>query len=271
MAIPLHQIIVLGLNKRILRQIQKIARSFLWVGRGEAKGGHCHVNWERVCRPKYLGGLGVPDLARTATSLRTRWIWRMRTDQLRPWRGLDLRFSDKELQVFDASTTMRVGDGASALFWLDRWLDGRTIEEVAPALFSHIPKRARKRRTVRQAILERSWITDIQGALEPLALWQYVQLWIQIRDFGLTAEPDSLLWRWTSDAQYSAKSCYEFLFQGSIISRSWQLNWQTWAPPRVKFSVWLACQDRCWTAERLARRGLAHPRAAHFATSRMRP
>jgi hypothetical protein len=30
-------------------------------------------------------------------------------------------------------------------------------------------------------------------------------------------------------------------------------------PPRVKFHIWLACQDRCWTRERLARRGLPHP------------
>jgi hypothetical protein len=55
------------------------------------------------------------------------------------------------------------------------------------------------------------------------------------------------------------KSCYEFLFQGSLLSRSWDINWRTWALPRVKFVVWLACQDRCWMGERLVRRGLQHP------------
>jgi hypothetical protein len=39
----------------------------------------------------------------------------------------------------------------------------------------------------------------------------------------------------------------------------WKLNWRSWAPPRVKFFVWLACLDRCWTGDRLARRGLPHP------------
>jgi hypothetical protein len=34
--------------------------------------------------------------------------------------------------------------------------------------------------------------------------------------------------------------------------------WKTWAPPRVKFFHWLANKDRCWTAERLRRRGLQH-------------
>lgn len=39
---------------------------------------------------------------------------------------------------------------------------------------------------------------------------------------------------------------------------SWKLIWKSWAPPRVKFFHWLANQDRCWTAERLARHGLQH-------------
>lgn len=30
-------------------------------------------------------------------------------------------------------------------------------------------------------------------------------------------------------------------------------------PPRVKFFHWLANLERCWTADRLARRGLPHP------------
>jgi hypothetical protein len=57
-AIPLHQLMVLSFNKKALKQVNKILRSFLWVGRAEANGGHCHVNWSRVCRPLRFGGLG---------------------------------------------------------------------------------------------------------------------------------------------------------------------------------------------------------------------
>jgi hypothetical protein len=138
-------------------------------------------------------------------------------------------------------------------------MDGHAIRDIAPDLFALVPKRTRKRRTVCEAMAERRWIADIQGALSPLALCQYVQLWIALREVHLTLTPDRLLWRWTADAQYSSKSCYEVLFQGSLLSSSWEINWRTWAPPRVKFFIWLACQDRCWTGERLARRGLQHP------------
>ena len=85
-------------------------------GRAEANGGHCHVNWQRVCRPLSLGGLGVRDLERAGLSLRLRWIWFSKTDEHRAWAGLDLQFSDKERDLFFASTSMEIGNGQKALF-----------------------------------------------------------------------------------------------------------------------------------------------------------
>jgi hypothetical protein len=228
-AIPMHQLMVLSFNKKALKQVNKILRSFLLAGRAQANGGHCHVNWSRVCRPLRFGGLGIPDLARTAISLQVRWLWRMQTDPQQPWRGLDMQFSKIELDAFGASTSMVVGNGESALLWEDRWLDGKSIREIAPEVYALIPKRHRKR----------SWISDIVGAPSTLALWQYVQLWIRLRDMVLSPDQDKLVWRWTTDGQYSSGSYYDTLFQGAI--SSWKLNWKSWAPPRVKFFIWLAC------------------------------
>nr|XP_040244144.1 uncharacterized protein LOC120963549 [Aegilops tauschii subsp. strangulata] len=74
----------------------------------------------------------------------------------------------------------------------------------------------------------------------------------------LAAGHDELRWRWTDSGAYSAKTCYRALFHGSISDASWKLTWKTWAPLRIKAFIWLALQDRCWTADRLARRGLPH-------------
>jgi hypothetical protein len=111
MVIQLHEIVVLRLNKKALKQIEKIVRGFLWAGRASASGGHCHVNWAKVCRPLRLGGLGILDLARTTISLRLRWLWRMHIEPLRPWRDLDMQFSSIERGVFDASMMMVVHKG----------------------------------------------------------------------------------------------------------------------------------------------------------------
>jgi hypothetical protein len=99
MAIPLHQIVVLGLNKKALKQIEKIVRGFLWAGRQSEREWRplpCQLGCVSAAA---LGSLGVPDLARTAVSLRMRWLWRMRADPLRPWRGIDMHFSYVEREV----------------------------------------------------------------------------------------------------------------------------------------------------------------------------
>jgi hypothetical protein len=85
---------------------------------------------------------------------------------------------------------------------------------MAPEVFALVPKRRRKVRTVRQALVDRAWIPDIAGAPSPLALWQYVQLWVRLRDVQLSEEQDAVAWLWTTDGQYTSHSCYEALFQG---------------------------------------------------------
>uniref|UniRef100_A0A453FCJ1 Reverse transcriptase zinc-binding domain-containing protein n=1 Tax=Aegilops tauschii subsp. strangulata TaxID=200361 RepID=A0A453FCJ1_AEGTS len=65
--------------------------------------------------------------------------------------------------------------------------------------------------------------------------------------------------RWTTNAQYSASSCYRMMFAGSTTAPFWKIIWRSWAPLNVKFFLWLASQNRCWTADRLAKRGLQHP------------
>lgn len=61
--------------------------------------------------------------------------------QMQGRQGLDLQFSAEERALFFASTTMSVGNGATALFWEDRWLNGRSVSEIMPLLHQCIHKR----------------------------------------------------------------------------------------------------------------------------------
>ena len=160
--------------------------------------------------------------------------------------------------LFYASTTMALGDGRTALFWEDRWLGGQGVRELVPMLFQCIPKQRRKTRTVAEAMANNLWARDIQGLLGLPEIGQYLKLWHLVQHIQLSNVPDKLLWSWTTSGTYTAQSCYRATFHGARGCHSWKLIWRTWAPPRVKFFHWLACQDRRWTAERLARRGLQH-------------
>jgi hypothetical protein len=152
-AIPLHQILVLQTPKCIIKMLEKIQRGFLWEGRAEASGGHCHVNWRTVSRPISLGGLGVHDLERAGLALRLRWLWLSRTDQDRAWSGLDMQFTQQERCLFFASTHMIAGNGQTGRFWEDRWIDGRSVSQIAPELYACIPKRRRKGTSIADGLL----------------------------------------------------------------------------------------------------------------------
>jgi hypothetical protein len=187
-----------------------------------------------------------------------RWLWFSRTDINRAWSSLDLQFSAEERALFFASTTMSLGNRATALFWEDRWIHGRSIRELAPMLYECIPKRRRQTRTVAEGLQGHTWARDIHGTLGVHEIGQYLRIWIAIEHTTLSEEPDTLLWKWTASGTYTVKSCYLASFHGSTASPSWKMIWKCWAPPRVKFFHWLADLDRCWTAGRLARRGLPH-------------
>ena len=47
------------------------------------------------------------------------------------------------------------------------------------------------------------------------------------------------------------------------MARAWQI-WLSRAPSKCKVFLWLASRNRCWTADRLGRRGLPHPAACPF-------
>ncbi|KAE8787790.1 Serine/threonine-protein kinase SMG1 [Hordeum vulgare] len=116
-------------------------------------------------------------------------------------------------------------------------------------------------RLVAEGLAGRAWVQDIAGAMGPLATMQYIELWRRVHLIALADQPDKLRWRWTANGLYSAKSCYDALFLGCTSSPHAALTWKTWASLSVKFFMWLALQDRCWTSERLARHGLPHPLA----------
>jgi hypothetical protein len=94
-------------------------------------------------------------------------------------------------------------------------------------LVALIPRHPRERHTVREALVERRWITDITGVMSALALYLGVDPIVQCLAL---MEADKLVWRWTTDGQYTSKSCYNALFEGTLISSSWRLNWKSWLP-----------------------------------------
>jgi len=153
-----------------------------------------------------------------------------------------------------------VGDGANTLFWKDKWLAGKNIQDIAPHVYALVSRRTAARRSVLEALINEKWIEDIQGSISPEALMEYLVLWDVISEVDLhVGVQDKHIWRLSTSGQYTARSAYDALFQGGIYFRPYERIWKSWAPPKCRFFMWLVAHNRCWTADRLARRGLQHP------------
>jgi hypothetical protein len=162
--------------------------------------------------------------------------------------------------MFSISVISVVDDGARTCFWTDRWLHGQSIKELAPTLIKSVPKRALNCRTVRDAVHDLRWVRDIQGALSAQALFEYFLLLDILDGFQLSPECRiSTAGHHLHQVPSHQNQHTNIFFVGSIHFEPAKRVWKSWAPPRCKFLIWLALLNRCWTADRLAHRGLDHP------------
>ena len=157
------------------KAIDKIRRAFLWRGRKEAKGGHCLIAWPKVCRSQELGGLGIADLKALSIALKARWPWLKRSEPSKPWANLPIQVSREVAGLISVAVITEVGNGSNTLFWEDKWLDGKRIQDIAPLVYALVPKSS-SRRTVLKALTEEKWTEDIQGEIGSTALIQYLEL-----------------------------------------------------------------------------------------------
>jgi len=256
-AIPTHTALAVSLSPWAIKCIDSIRRGFLWTGARSAKGGHCLLAWPRVCRPPELGGLGFVDLQRFGDALRMRWLWLKRTEESRPWQLLPDNRDPVVEALFHVSTFMELGDGRKALFWEDRWLQGKGLAEIAPCLYAAVSPRDRKQKTVSSALCGDSWISDTSGALTVQVILEYLLVWDMTRDIQLTqGVEDRFCWRWTADKMFSTASAYRSFFIGQHPVDGAGLLRKTRAPPKCKFFIWLVIHGRCWTAARRKKHGL---------------
>jgi hypothetical protein len=211
---PIYHLTVFPMQKWLLRQIDRMRRSFLWNGEEPEKvsGGHCLVNWPTTCTPKKLGGLGILDLERFARALRLRWLWFRWQHQERPWTGLDIPCDNIDKDLFNASTDVTVGRGDKASFWHSNCLDGQAPKYLTPTLFR---KAKRKNIIVMRALANNKWISHISPIQSAEELRDFIELWDGLTTVNLRQEiEDEIKWKWTRDGQYSAQSAYQIQFMG---------------------------------------------------------
>jgi len=138
----------------VIAKVDKRRRSFLWTGESDARGSNCLIAWDQVRQRREDGGLGIKDLAIQNTCLLLKLLHKLHAGEQSSWaawvrRNASLANLKGDIQgahwdtmrsllpLYQAITTVVVGDGQSTSFWHDIWLGEECLSERFHLLQSH--------------------------------------------------------------------------------------------------------------------------------------
>ena len=151
------------LPSRVPDKLVKIQMNFLW-GWGSEGRKIVWASWEKVCKTREFGVLGIIDTKLFNVALLGKWIWRLGSEKGGLWNeilvskyggwrslgeeGKSSRSSSwwKDLKEvwasegwgrsFEDGFKWKVSDGKDISFWEDNWLGYGALKRVFPRLFS---------------------------------------------------------------------------------------------------------------------------------------
>jgi hypothetical protein len=101
--------------------------------------------------------------------------------------------------AFESVVQIKVGNGELVYFWWDRWINGQSVADIAPGLWSTVSARMKNKRTVQQALTNKAWLLDLSSRL---TTWlahrgaqECVDLWLAISSLNRDGTPpDVFTW-----------------------------------------------------------------------------
>jgi hypothetical protein len=143
--------------------------------------------------------------------------------------------------TFESLVQIKMGNGKLVYFWRDRWINGQSVADIAPGLWSTVSAHMKNRRTMQQALTNNAWLLDLSSRL-----------------------PDVFTWPWSASGVYTVSSAYGILTIGSERFALADTIWRSSTTPKCKQYMWLAAKYRIWMSDRQFRHGLQATTTACF-------
>ena len=156
--------------------------------------------------PLELGGLGIQNLEIMGWALQMKWLWWQKTSADRAWSGLEIPSHPHAQGMFAISVITNVGNGRNTLFWIDRWLHGCSLVDMASEVVACVPSRIVKTRMVEEALDNRVWVQGIRGGLSLNGPIEFLKLWDALMNFTFTSDDDQHIWKHHISGSFSSKT-----------------------------------------------------------------
>jgi hypothetical protein len=270
-AIPNYYMQVNWLPQTTCDKIDQLARNFLWKGSSN-KGIHL-VGWDKITKPKNLGGLGIRRAREANTSLLGKLVWNIHQDKDSLWvQILKHKYLKEEpllnipkksgsttwnaimkaLSVLKDGFQFRLGNGNSS-FWFSNWSGSGILANQV--LFVDIHDLEMR---VRDVFVDGSWRFNVLYTV----LAPEVKEWLSSITIGLNSEvSDRYTWKGNLNGIYTARDGYYWLNRQNFIHNpsdgvSWSWLWQLPAPEKIKFLLWSLIHKALPTRGMLSHRGI---------------
>ena len=144
--------------------------------------------------------------------------------------------------MYQAITTVQIGDGKNTLFWLDVWVGDEALAERFPVLFSHCKS---KEETVHHA-LESNPEGAFVNPLSSQALGELNSVCSISASVSLNDNADKRLSPFClGNSKLDSGGIYKLLkARGGALDDRSAFIWKNAAPPRVQLFIWLLTQRR---------------------------
>ncbi|GKU86994.1 hypothetical protein SLEP1_g1457 [Rubroshorea leprosula] len=290
-SLPVFSMSVHLLPRGLILSLDKIRRNFLWGG-GESKRKINWVSWDKVCKSKNEGGLGVKDLRNFNLALLGKWWSRLaRGDEGLVYKVIYHKYGRPEgswiewvngnghrgsmwwrnicrIDHTDLCNTgwlsggfrLNMGDGCLVNFWKDNWTGDQPLANRFPRLFlvsTDKDKRISQMGTWR----EDKWQWTLHWR-RSLYEWEEDNLTKMLEIINSTlpvkGQKDCWVWRYNKEGEYSVKTAYGLL-SGNNISNTTQTHVRVWnnlIPTKICAFGWQVLQDKIPTKLNLYKRGI---------------
>ncbi|CAN1792677.1 Putative ribonuclease H protein At1g65750 [Linum perenne] len=260
----------------ICDSIDRKIRNFFWGSVEGARKIH-NINWDTVCKPKCLGGLGLRNARDLNKAFLMKIVWGLIHNPSELWaKVLIAKYLKKTadgyvlarksghsaiwrgvLKVWPSVVNglqWSIGDGRKTRFWTDRWLDSGEL------LIDH----ALNLQGVDASLIivdvcldNGDWNTDFIFSMLPFNVAMQV---VGMSPPRASLGHDSLVWGLEPNGRFSVRSAYQLLADISVANRTpvWDCIWRWNGPNKIKHFLWLATHNRLLTNVERNRRHLTN-------------